>query len=407
MSDALTFLMSYETLRVVWWLFLGVLLIGFAIMDGFDLGVGVLLPIVARTDDERRVLINTIGPTWEGNQVWFILGGGAIFAAFPLIYAAAFSGFFVALILVLFALILRPVGFDYRSKLADPRWRSLWDVCLFIGGFVPALVFGVAFGNLLLGVPFRYDDALRVYYDGNFFGLLSPFALLVGVVSLSLLVMHGAVFLQLKTVGELRARARRWHRIAALAFVASFAGAGLWVAFGIDGYRLASFAGTQAGSNPLAKTVVVEAGAWFANFRAFAGAVADPAARLRRCRCGVVAGAAARGLGLRRERSRRRRDDTHGRRGDVSVHDAVESDALAQPHGLGFDLEPADPALDVLDDRAVPAADHPVHELGLPRDARAGHGRTRPRFGCALLKNSENTNAPCRPSAVERSPSRW
>ncbi len=268
MSDALTFLMSYETLRVVWWLFLGVLLIGFAIMDGFDLGVGVLLPIVARTDDERRVLINTIGPTWEGNQVWFILGGGAIFAAFPLIYAAAFSGFFVALILVLFALILRPVGFDYRSKLADPRWRSLWDVCLFIGGFVPALVFGVAFGNLLLGVPFRYDEALRVYYDGNFFGLLNPFALLVGVVSLSLLVMHGAVFLQLKTVGELRARARRWHRIAALVFVASFAGAGLWIAFGVDGYRLASFAGTQAGSNPLAKTVVVEAGAWFTNFRA-------------------------------------------------------------------------------------------------------------------------------------------
>ena len=122
--------------------------------------------------------------------MWFILGGGAIFAAFPLIYAAAFSGFFVALILVLFALILRPVGFDYRSKLADPRWRSLWDVCLFIGGFVPALVFGVAFGNLLLGVPFRYDEALRVYYDGNFFGLLNPFALLVGVVSLSLLVMH-------------------------------------------------------------------------------------------------------------------------------------------------------------------------------------------------------------------------
>jgi cytochrome d ubiquinol oxidase subunit II len=268
MSDALTFLMSYETLRVVWWLFLGVLLIGFAVMDGFDLGVGVLLPIVARTDDERRVLINTIGPTWEGNQVWFILGGGAIFAAFPLIYAAAFSGFFVALILVLFALILRPVGFDYRSKLADPRWRSLWDVCLFIGGFVPALVFGVAFGNLLLGVPFRYDEALRVYYDGNFFGLLNPFALLVGVVSLSLLVMHGAVFLQLKTVGELRARARGWHRVAALVFVASFAGAGIWVAFGVDGYRLVSFAGTQAGSDPLAKTVVVEAGAWFANFRA-------------------------------------------------------------------------------------------------------------------------------------------
>lgn len=268
MSDAFTFLMSYETLRLVWWLFLGVLLIGFAVMDGFDLGVGTLLPLIAKTDDERRVLINTIGPTWEGNQVWFVLGGGAIFAAFPLIYAAAFSGFFVALILVLFALILRPVGFDYRSKLPDPRWRALWDWCLFTGGFAPALVFGVAFGNLLLGVPFRYDEELRVHYDGSFFGLLNPFALLVGVVSLAMLVMHGAVFLQLKTVDVLRVRARRWHGIAALVFVASFALAGLWVAFGVDGYRLAAFGGTAAASNPLAKSVVVEAGAWFANFRA-------------------------------------------------------------------------------------------------------------------------------------------
>jgi cytochrome d ubiquinol oxidase subunit II len=268
MSDALTFLMSYETLRMIWWLFLGVLLIGFAVMDGFDLGVGTLLPVIAKTDDERRVLINTIGPTWEGNQVWFVLGGGAIFAAFPLIYAAAFSGFFVALILVLFALILRPVGFDYRSKLPDPRWRALWDWCLFIGGFVPALVFGVAFGNLLQGVPFRYDDALRVHYEGGFFGLLNPFALLVGVVSLSLLVMHGAVFLQIKTVETLRERARRWHSIATLVYVASFALAGLWVAFGIDGYRVTASAGPAGASNPLAKTVVVEAGTWFANFQA-------------------------------------------------------------------------------------------------------------------------------------------
>lgn len=268
MSDAVAFLLSYETLRVIWWLFLGVLLIGFAVMDGFDLGVGTLLPAIARTDDERRVLINTIGPTWEGNQVWFVLGGGAIFAAFPLIYAAAFSGFFVALILVLFALILRPVGFDYRSKLPDPRWRAIWDWCLFIGGAVPALVFGVAFGNLLQGVPFRYDEALRVHYEGSFFGLLNPFALLVGVVSLSLLVMHGAVFLQLKTVAELRARARRWQGIAALVFAASFALAGVWVALGIDGFRITAFGGTAAASNPLAKNVVVEAGAWFANFRA-------------------------------------------------------------------------------------------------------------------------------------------
>nr|MCU0563367.1 cytochrome d ubiquinol oxidase subunit II [Desulfobacterales bacterium] len=156
-------LFDYFTLKVIWWLFVGVLLIGFAVMDGFDLGVGALLPFVARTDDERRVLINSIGPTWEGNQVWFITGGGAIFAAWPLVYSAAFSGFYWALLLVLFALFFRPVGFEYRSKVADPRWRTAWDWGLFVGGAVPALVFGVAFGNLLQGVPFTYDDMLRPY----------------------------------------------------------------------------------------------------------------------------------------------------------------------------------------------------------------------------------------------------
>lgn len=267
MSDLLAFLMSYETLRVVWWLFLGVLLIGFAVMDGFDLGVGVLLPVIGRDDAERRVVINTIGPTWEGNQVWFVLGGGAVFAAFPLIYAAAFSGFFVALILVLFALILRPVGFDYRSKLPDARWRALWDWCLFTGGFVPALVFGVAFGNLLLGVPLRFDEELRVHYDGGFFGLLTPFALLCGVVSLAMLVMHGAVFLQLKTLQTIRERARRWQGIAMSVYLAAFALAGVWLVAGIEGYRITAFAGTEAASNPLAKTAVREAGAWLANYR--------------------------------------------------------------------------------------------------------------------------------------------
>ncbi|MDC8011828.1 cytochrome d ubiquinol oxidase subunit II [Tahibacter soli] len=268
MTELFAYLMSYDTLRVIWWLFLGVLLIGFAVMDGFDLGVGTLLPFIAHDDDERRVAINAVGPTWEGNQVWFILGGGAIFAAFPLVYSAAFSGFFVALILVLFALILRPVGFDYRSKLPDPRWRGTWDWCLFIAGFVPSLVFGVAFGNLLQGVPLHYADDLRVHYDGGFFGLLNPFGLLCGVVSLAMLVMHGATFLQLKTVGVVRDRARRWLGIAALVYAVAFALAGVWLAFGIDGYRITQFAGPEGASNPLAKTAVREAGAWFTNYRA-------------------------------------------------------------------------------------------------------------------------------------------
>ena len=138
-----------------------------------------LLPFVARTDTERRVAINTIGPVWEGNQVWFILGGGAIFAAWPPLYAVSFSGFYLAMFVVLAALILRPVGFKYRSKRPDPSWRSAWDWALFVGGFVPALIFGVAVGNVLQGVPFRLTDEMRIVYEGGFFGLLNPFALSV------------------------------------------------------------------------------------------------------------------------------------------------------------------------------------------------------------------------------------
>ena len=191
--------LDYETLRLIWWVLLGVLLIGFAIMDGFDLGVAALLPFVGRSDTERRVLINTIGPVWEGNQVWFILGGGAIFAAWPPLYAVSFSGFYLAMFLVLAALILRPVGFKFRGKLADPRWRAVWDTALFIGGVVPALVFGVAVGNVLQGVPFFFDDSLRATYTGGLLGLFNPFALLCGVVSLAMLVMQGGAFLALKT----------------------------------------------------------------------------------------------------------------------------------------------------------------------------------------------------------------
>src|SRR6195952_823841 len=148
--------MSYELLRLIWWALLGLLLIGFAVMDGFDLGSAILLPYVARSDIERRVVINSIGPVWEGNQVWFILGGGAIFAAWPALYAASFSGFYLAMFAVLAALIFRPLAIVYRSKLANPRWRSAWDWTLFVTGVIPSLVFGVAFGNLFLGVPFSF-----------------------------------------------------------------------------------------------------------------------------------------------------------------------------------------------------------------------------------------------------------
>ena len=261
-------LFDYFTLKIIWWLFVGVLLIGFAVMDGFDLGVGALLPFVAKTDDERRVLINSVGPTWEGNQVWFITGGGALFAAWPLVYSAAFSGFYWALLLVLFALFFRPVGFEYRSKVADLRWRNAWDWGLFVGGAVPALVFGVAFGNLLQGVPFTFDDMLRPYYSGSFFGLLNPFGLLTGVVSLSMLVMHGAVYLQMRTEGAIAQRARGAARIFGGVFILAFVLAGIWQAYGIQGFRIVAAPDPGGVVVPLAKTVEKAAGAWMANYAA-------------------------------------------------------------------------------------------------------------------------------------------
>ena len=261
---------DYEFLRVIWWLFLGVLLIGFAIMDGFDLGVAALLPFVAKNDTERRIAINTIGPVWDGNQVWLILGGGAIFAAWPAIYATAFSGFYIAMFLVLAALILRPVGFEFRTKLPSAQWRTFWDYALFVGGVVPSLVFGVAFGNLLQGVPFRIDSDLRIFYEGSgLFELLNPFGLLCGLVSLSMLVSHGATYLALKTEGAVQQRAKAILAKAPLVTIALFVLAGLWVAFGVQGYAITSPADHIGPSNPLLKTVEPKVGQWLVNYGAY------------------------------------------------------------------------------------------------------------------------------------------
>ncbi len=267
----------YEVLRLLWWAVLGVLLIGIAVMDGFDMGTAILLPVIGRTDMDRRVMINTVGPVWEGNQVWLILGAGAIFAAWPALYAVAFSGFYLAMLLLLASLILRPVGFKYRSKLTDTRWRDAWDTALFIGGLVPALVFGVAFGNALLGVPFRFDDTLRMTYEGTVFGLFRPFALLAGLVSVAMLTMHGAAWLSNKTVGELRERAQTMGAIAAVVLAVLFVLGGLWAA-NLDGYVVKSFAGVAAPSNPLTKQVAREAGALMHNYAAMPATMAAPVA---------------------------------------------------------------------------------------------------------------------------------
>ncbi|TAL61967.1 MAG: cytochrome d ubiquinol oxidase subunit II [Legionella sp.] len=258
--------LDYELLRIIWWLIIGVLLIGFAVMDGFDLGVGIWLRSIAKTDMERRILINSIGATWEGNQVWFILGGGALFAAWPMLYAVSFSGFYLAMLVVLLALILRPVGFKYRSKLKDPRWRNFWDWALFVGGFVPALIFGVAVGNVIQGVPFFIDINLRPFYTGTFLQLLNPFALCSGLLSVLMLAMHGAFFLQVKTTGLLQQRAKQRAQICAVLVPMLFALCGYWVATRINGYVINGEIPHDGPSNPLYKSVSQQLGGWMFNY---------------------------------------------------------------------------------------------------------------------------------------------
>jgi cytochrome d ubiquinol oxidase subunit II len=261
-------MLSYESLRIIWWLILGVLLIGFAVMDGFDLGVCAVFKFVGRNDDERRALLESVEPVWEGNQVWFILGGGAAFAAWPLLYAASFSSLYLAMFLVLVGFIVRPVGFAFRGKIVDSGWRNTCDWALLVGGALPALLFGVAFGNLFIGVPFHFDSMMRPVYTGGFFNLLHPFALLCGLVSLSMLVMHGATYASFKVEGALGARAAAVGKAAALVFAGLFIAAGVWVFAGIEGQRITSAADGAGPSNPLLKTVVSAAGAWLDNFHA-------------------------------------------------------------------------------------------------------------------------------------------
>lgn len=269
-------LLDYQTLRIIWWLLLGVLLAGFAIMDGFDLGLAILYRWLTRDDKERRVFLETIEPVWEGNQVWFVLGGGAIFAAWPILYATAFSGMYFALLLVLLGLIIRPVGFNFRNKMPSAAWRNAWDWGLFVSGLVPALVFGVAFGNLFLGVPFSFDDTLRMTYTGSFWSLLNPFALVCGLVSISMLCMHGAVYASLKADTKLAPRARTAGRWAGALFIVTFAAAGYWLLQGnIPAYQVLN-AVTDGPSNPTLKQVVVD-GSWFANYTNYTWMWAFPA----------------------------------------------------------------------------------------------------------------------------------
>ena len=268
---------DYPTLRVIWWGLMGVLLIGFALTGGWDLGIGALLPLVARTEVERRMAINVAGPTWEGNQVWFILGGGAIFAAWPFVYAVTFSGFYLAMFLVLAALILRPVAFKYRSKRPSPTWRACWDWALFTGGLAPALVFGVAVGNVLEGLPFRLDSDLRTTFEGSLLGLFTPLTLLCGLLSVAMVALHGAAYLALKLErGPVHSRALRYGNVAAILCVALFVAGGVYVTFGPIGYAVVGLVDPGGPSNPLRATVVASPGAWLGNYGRHPWMIAAP-----------------------------------------------------------------------------------------------------------------------------------
>ncbi|MDP1923179.1 MAG: cytochrome d ubiquinol oxidase subunit II [Thiobacillus sp.] len=280
--------MDYETLKLIWWLLVGVLLVGFAIMDGHDMGVGTLLPFVGRNDLERRAVINTVAPHWEGNQVWFVTAGGAIFAAWPLVYATAFSGFYWAMMAALWALFFRPVGFTYRSKIHNATWRSTWDWGLFIGGAVPPIIFGVAFGNLLLGVPFHFNDLMMSTYTGSFWALLNPFALLAGLVSLGMITFQGANYLMMRTEGDIYRRARTAGMLAGALTLVLFALAGVWVASSIDGYVITSVIDGNSQPDPLFKTVAIKQGAWMLNYNRYDWAIAVPVVAFIGLGLGVV-----------------------------------------------------------------------------------------------------------------------
>ncbi|MBU2413729.1 MAG: cytochrome d ubiquinol oxidase subunit II [Gammaproteobacteria bacterium] len=258
--------MDYELLKVIWWVLIGVLLIGFSVTDGFDMGVGSLLKVIGGTDSERRIMINSIAPHWDGNQVWFITAGGALFAAWPVVYATSFSGFYFAMMLVLAALFFRPIGFDYRSKLENTKWRTSWDWGITFGSAVPPIIFGVAFGNLLQGVPFEFDQYLRATYTGSFFALLNPFAIVCGLVSLLMLMTQGGAWLQMKTDDALLVKASRITAITGALAAVLFILAGVWLAYGIDGYVITSVIDGNKVMTPLMKTAEVQPGAWLANY---------------------------------------------------------------------------------------------------------------------------------------------
>jgi cytochrome bd ubiquinol oxidase subunit II len=243
-------------LNTIWFVLIAVLYVGFFVLEGFDFGVGILLPILGKNDTERRAIINTIGPFWDGNEVWLLTAGGATFAAFPHWYATMFSGFYLPFFLLLLALIIRGVAFEFRSKDQNPRWRKGWDTAIFIGSLVPALLLGVAFSNLARGVPI---DA-QMHYVGGFFNLLNPYALLGGLTAVLAFMLHGAIFLSLKTSGELVEKA---HRMASRLWLPTLLVLIVFAVFTYFQTDILTKLGVNPGPIPVVSAVTVPLAAWF------------------------------------------------------------------------------------------------------------------------------------------------
>ncbi|MFQ2148357.1 cytochrome d ubiquinol oxidase subunit II [Aeromonas jandaei] len=298
--------MDYATLKLIWWALLLFMMVGFIVMDGFDLGIAMLLPVVSQDDDDRRLVINSVGPVWEGNQVWLIAGAGALFAAWPLVYAAAFSVLYIPMVVLLLGLFLRPVGFDYRSKLTDPLWRRWWDRALVAGGLIPTLILGAAIGLVMQGLPFRFDTALRLHYGAFTFHwgwLLSVLA-----TAITLLLLHGASFLQAKVTGTPALRARGIAILLAPLVTFFYLLAG-WHLVDLQGFQLTGLAGQPFDGNavlsPLMKGVTPHVAGWLRNYHeqpllwlvpvmgALAPLASGIAAWLERGRLALVASAAA------------------------------------------------------------------------------------------------------------------
>ena len=256
---------EYEFLKIAWWLIIGGVLMVYAATAGFDAGVTMYMPFL-RSETDRRIVLNTSAPTWDGNLTWIVFGGGGIFVVWPVVYSTAFSGMYSALLLILFSLFLRPPSYEYRNKIDSDTWRKCCDWGLFISGVVPVFVFGVAFGNCFLGFPYYFDPhTYQSFYTGSLFDLLNPYGLLSGCVSVLMVFMHGSVYLQRRTEGSLRKLALKMHIRSAILLLIAFTASGLLLMYKLVGYKLMASAVIPT-EQPLNNIVTSGVGYWIQTY---------------------------------------------------------------------------------------------------------------------------------------------